>query len=93
MEWIKCSDRMPELSYVESDNEDDPYECHPILLYCPQKCMCVGYLEMNQDEESWNFKELFWSTYLPNGNIYDLDFDKFTHWMPLPELPCEIGES
>lgn len=87
MTWTKCSEKLPEISYIESDNEDDPYIGIYYLLYSPQNCMCVGYLTMNQEEHSFNFKELSWEIYSPDGTIIDIDFESFTHWMPLPEPP------
>lgn len=87
MEWISVKDRLPQLSYVESDNEDDPYESNPILLYSNENIPFVGYLIKEQDEKCWDFGEFQWGCYIPGGHINDVDFDKVTHWMPLPSPP------
>ena len=91
MQWISVKNNLPSLSYVESDDGDDPYECLPVLVFSSEKpgICCVAYLEMNQDEDDWNFQELTWKVYVPGDNmtIEDIKFEKFTHWMPLPEPP------
>lgn len=87
MEWISVKEKLPPISYVESDDEDHPYEGIHFLLYSTQKCMCVGYLVKDQDEKSWNHGDLSWEVYIPNEHIEDVDFEKFTHWMPLPKPP------
>lgn len=88
MDWIRVKEKLPKISYLESDNADDPYESYPVLLYSPEKCCCVGYLVKNQDEGRWDYGELSWEAYIPDVSaIHDLDFDTFTHWMPLPNRP------
>jgi len=95
-EWIKCSDRLPKISYIESDNEDDPYECYPVLVYSVEKpgIFCVAYLEQNQDEDDWNFEDLFWQLYIPGEgrDIINSDLKTFDYWMPLPSPPKENDE-
>lgn len=90
-EWIKCSDKLPELSYFESDNTDDPYECFPVLVYSQEEpgIYCVAYLQQEQDEAKLSFGDLSWQLYLPGngGEIVDRDLETFTHWMPLPSSP------
>lgn len=91
MEWINVEDRLPKLSYVESDNQDDPYESYPILVYSPESpgIMCVASLIQEQNEKKWSFGEYRWEVYIPGGggSIDEVDFETFTHWIPLPEPP------
>lgn len=90
-DWIKVSDRIPQISYLESDNADDPYGCFPVLVFVPEKpgIMCVAHIEQNQDENSWNFGEYHWQVYVPGepGDICGMDFEVVTHWMALPKAP------
>ena len=89
-EWIDCKKELPQVSYLESDNEDDPYEAYNVLLLGKfEKDIFVGYLVKEQDEDSWNVGDLSWETYIPTegGSIENIDFDQVTHWMPLPNLP------
>jgi len=90
-EWISVKERLPKISYLESDNVEDPYECYPILVFCPEKpgIFCVAHLIKNQDENDWNYDELSWELYIPGngGSIIEVDFDFFTHWMLLPTTP------
>lgn len=91
MEWISVKDRLPEISYFESDDVEHPYESFEVMVFCPQEpgIFCVAYLVMNQNENDWNYKELSWESYIPSrgGHIEDVDFETFTHWMPLPQPP------
>lgn len=32
MEWVSLKDKLPPISYLESDNADDPYESYPVLV-------------------------------------------------------------
>ncbi len=87
--WISVKDRLPPLSYVESDNVDDAYEGIHFLLFTKEDVCVVGYLVQNQDKDDWNFGEYTWEIYIPcaGGLIEELDFDKVTYWMPLPKPP------
>jgi len=90
-QWISVKENPPQVSYLESNNEDDPYECYPVLVFSPERpgIFCVASLVKEQDENDWNYEELSWELYIPGngGNIEEVDFDVFTHWMPLPEPP------
>lgn len=91
MEWISVKDRLPEISYFESDNESVPYESHPVLVFSSEKpgIMCVAYLCQEQDEKKWSFGDFSWESYIPGdgGNIAEIDFEVFSYWMPLPSPP------
>src|SRR5690349_18556236 len=91
MEWISIKDRLPPLSYLESDNEEDPYECYPVLVYSEEQpgICCVAYLVKEQDEDKWSYGDLSWELYIPSngGDIIERDLETFTKWMPLPEPP------
>jgi len=65
-EWISVKERLPKISYLESDNVEDPYECYPILVFCPEKpgIFCVAHLIKNQDENDWNYDELSWEFFI-----------------------------
>lgn len=89
-EWVDCKERLPPLSFIESDNADDPYEGHDVLVYSDEDLgiCCVACLRKNQNEDSWNYGDLFWQVYIPGaGTLTDVDFEVFTKWMPLPQLP------
>lgn len=90
MEWISVKEKLPPLSYVESDNADDEYKAHYVLLYSNEKTFCVGYLVKEQDEEKWSCGDLSWEVLLPGEDwtIHDINFDIFTHWCELPKPPC-----
>jgi hypothetical protein len=89
--WISLKDDLPKLSYSARDNEDNPYECYPVLLYCPEQpgIQCVGYLVREEDKTKFDYGDLAWEVYVPGnaGNILDIDFDVFSHWTPLPTPP------
>lgn len=91
--WISIKDKKPPISYLGSDNAEDLYECHPVLVLSKEEpgIYCVAYLVKNQNENHWNFGKLSWEFYIPGqgGDIIERDFDTFTHWMPLPEPPKE----
>jgi len=89
--WIRCLDKLPKISYLESDNVDDPYESYDVLLLSKEGDYCVGYLVKEQDENKWKYGDLSWEMHIPGegGKIEHLDFDVFTHWMPLPETHKE----
>lgn len=90
--WISVETELPPISFLESDEEDDPYECHPVLVYSDENpgIMCVAYLEKDQDKDSWNYGDLSWSVYMPGGNLESgLEKEVFTHWMPLPNPPSK----
>jgi len=91
MEWISIEDRMPSISFPESDNVNDPYESCPVLVYSSESpgIQCVAYLVKEQDENDLNFGDLSWELYIPGngGDIVYKDLDIFSHWMPLPEPP------
>ena len=92
--WIRVEDELPPLSYVESDNPDDPYECYPVLVFSNEipGIYCIAYLQKEQDKEAWDFGELSWQIYIPGingGDIIDRALDEFDYWMPLPQMPNE----
>ncbi len=92
MEWISVKDELPKLSYLESDNADDPYECYPVFVKSDERnVFCVAYLVREQDHDKWDFGEISWELYIPGngGDILHRDFETFTHWMELPEGPCD----
>jgi len=84
-QWIKCSDRLPEISYLESDNQDGPYKCNPVLCFSPERpgVFCVGYL-LKKNKKKRKFS---WEFYIPSGDISQGCFEEITHWMPLPNPP------
>lgn len=73
MEWIKCSDRMPE-HYV------------PVLIVyieCDGTLMVYSGMLDSEDED-----DLFWHMWgYANHENKIIELNKITHWMPLPELP------
>ena len=90
MNWISVKDKLPKISYLESYNENDPYEDYPVLVKSDENYVfCVAYLVKEQDPNDWNFGELSWELYIPGngGDIIYRDFEEFTHWMELPESP------
>jgi hypothetical protein len=93
MEWISVKEKLPPISYLESDNEDDQYECYPVLVFSEEApgIYCVAYLVQNQDEDNWNLGDLSWQLYIPGsgGDIIDRDLEVFSLWMTLPDLPKE----
>lgn len=89
-EWISVNERLPPISYLESDNEDDPHEAYPVLVFSDEEpgIFSVAYLVKEQNEDRWNFGDLSWEIYIPNGGgVDEVDFDVFSHWMPLPKPP------
>lgn len=93
MEWISVKDQLPPVSFIESDDENVPYECHYFLVFSDEKpgIMCVASLMQIQDPEHWNEGDFYWDLYIPKcgGNTIERDFDCFTHWMHLPQPPKE----
>ena len=91
MEWIEVSKKLPPLSYVESDNEDDYYKPIYVLAKHALSDVCaVVILVQNQDEESFGFGDYTWEVYIPAFDAYlhdDIPFKTYSHWMPLPRLP------
>ena len=93
MEWISVKDKLPQLSYVESEDSGYPYDSYNVLLYTSaahcEGVICVGFLEQEQDEDKWEFGDFSWVCYIPDENIVMVPFETFTHWMPLPKPPEE----
>lgn len=89
--WINIKDQLPSVSYLETNNEEDPYECYPVLVYAEEApgIYCVAYLVQEQDENNWNFGELSWELYIPGsgGDIIGRSLENFTKWIPLPKIP------
>lgn len=91
MKWFKLEEKLPTVSYLESDNENDPYEGHPVLVFSKESpgIQCVAYLVKEQDENDWNFGLLSWELYVPGegGDIVHKDLETFSHWRKLPKNP------
>lgn len=89
MEWISVSEKLPPLSFVESDDAEDPYESNMILLYISNDRgsehseILVGIYE---EEDLSPFPNIpSWASY-NGGSWHDLETYP-THWMPLPAPP------
>lgn len=84
--WIKVSNRLPPASFVESDDDDLPYEAIPVLLCLPDRNdhdLVVGIYEETVLDPFPNIG--IWKGW--NGeNWSDLPVDP-SHWMPLPDFP------
>lgn len=91
--WFSTKEKNPPISYLESDNFDDPYECYPVLVYSNESpgIYCIAALCKNQNEGDWDFGRLFWQLYIPGsgGDIIDRSFEIFSHWMKIPSQPSD----
>lgn len=93
MEWINIKDKLPPLSYIKSDNEEDSYEGIHILVYYHDiyrnidHGICVAYLE-SASEEDWD-QNPKWSIFIPGDNPGSRELGKIniTHWAELPKFP------
>ena len=89
-QWISMKDRLPAASYIESDNDSDPYEANMVLFYIPggknpdDYEIVTGWYEEENLYPFPNIPHFFgW-----NGkSLDDLDYKEPTHWMTLPEPP------
>lgn len=83
MEWIKCSDRLPELTLRHGDDNNKFSEC-VLVSVNNGEWYCVAILEAVRP----SYERLLWLSYETDTNIelYSSG-DKVTHWMPLPEPP------
>jgi hypothetical protein len=92
MKWFKLEEKLPPISYVESDNENDPYESYPVMVFSKESpgIQCVAHLVKEQDENDWNFGRLSWELYIPGegGHIVNADLETFSHWRKLPKNPA-----
>jgi len=90
-EWIKCSERLPPKSYIESDDADIPYEAHRVLLLIPNSqdydVMCGWYEEEDLSPFPNIPRWIGWVITDEDG--YCVDLKTPTHWMPLPKPPQE----
>ncbi len=83
-EWIKCSDRLPELIKDQNYSEDVLCICvshgennefgFPNTYSKGEKYLCIDSLIVWQDKEKPSFRS-------------DRYYGKATYWMPIPELP------
>jgi hypothetical protein len=88
MEWISVKDKLPPVSFVESDVESDPYEPYPVLFFIPGHSdgeIVVGWYEEENLSPFPNIPRFV----LWNGHNMDdsTEVGEPTHWMPLPEPP------
>ncbi len=95
MEWIACSERMPE-PYSEQDHNGE------LLLYVidknepTRKGVYTGSLREVPKKADPEGKDNFWGAPTYSSDWYIRGWSYFfepmvTHWMPLPEPPIERG--
>lgn len=88
MEWIKIKDRLPDYSFIESDDEDYEYEENMILLFIPNNIknhydiVCGILVKVETSPLSFMNRWEAW-----NGENWDVLEKEPTHWMPLPDVP------
>jgi len=88
-EWISVKDMLPKPSFVESDNESDPYQAEMVLVFIPNKSDHPGYIVQAVYEVDPIFRNLSrWLAYIVIENYANWEeIEEPTHWMPLPEPP------
>ncbi len=79
MDWIKCSDRLPEvycfvLVFADNQGTNEP---KPISIARTNSHCFWEFLETNK---RWSY-----GTYMDIS--YPIDNDDITHWMPIPDIP------
>ena len=88
-EWIKCSERMPEMKPVP---DESMIESDFVLCYSPMQLESQMIVLRLSDSElmglNWtDDDDIYWPVGQPRGNWPDMPV---THWMPLPAPPGDI---
>lgn len=84
MEWIKCSDRLPEI-------KEDDYRSDDVLTFCISDGITrnIGFQNTYPKDEKYLAIDAVvnWSEGSEPSFRGDKFFGKVTHWMPLPKSP------
>jgi hypothetical protein len=81
--WYPVSEQLPDLKLNEWN---DCYESEPVLVYDNDKTKCVAHMSQCYSEPDEMTYPIRWYTNCSER----WDITKYvTHWMPLPEGPCD----